>query len=440
MMETSSQETIKHLASALIDVALDGLDIRRLPGALVNRFMPTPIVGDGATVSLRGSSNGRVIIEAFLSEHAGSPLVSITMLEEESLTLDDIAFYFAYLLAICACLSTQVEIKIDQDISLDRVMLGTKTYVHLVTVETEGRNSFRVSGLERLLRNDIIESYKLISLPNHFVTHLALGLFFSQRLLKNSDSHFICLGTGSISRGFADESSDVDLFIVCNGSICLPELSVGEHMFRGISIDLKVAIDDGDLDNWNMVRRWCVLEGVELFSRNDYTAKPFLSRLELSEPVRMDHIQCLIMHLSWIGFHPRAWARRHYRGYDWPVSARAWVSRGHPEMANRIVDRAFNLMTCLMFLVNAKPYPGAKWQGFLIVNLKWLPRDFGGKRQRLFPTHGQVESVDCRIDAMLDLIDDTFAQLEVTGMLADNIYAHSLKCFEEGRGFLDNYR
>jgi len=85
-----------------------------------------------------------------------------------------------------------------------------------------------------------------------------------KRLTKKNDWPMIAMGTGSIPRGICRLNSDVTFsYSLKKGLVIQKHIEYGEHIVRGISYDIKTALDRGRfLDKWNMVRPALYSKGV----------------------------------------------------------------------------------------------------------------------------------------------------------------------------------
>lgn len=427
-------------AENLISINYHGIDCSILPRKILGVSDRSDPNSFNKLATVYGEKNRVVSIKANLKFSMDFLMVQIIEIDRDIIDQEDLDFFVAHLIAVCACISDSMKIEMKTNKSKKMILRSLVRYRHLLVFSQTNSVIIEVSGFSGLINRQIICEYGLAKAANLFTSHLALGIYFSQRLLRKNDGPMICLGTGSIPRGFADSNSDVDLFIIHKKDSYPKHIEYGEHIFRGISLDIKTALDNDDLDKWNMVRRWHLLEGVSLFSTNPKLIGEYSSKLGLTRASQINHIQCLVMHMGWIGFQPTNWQNRTIHGYNWPTKPDVWISRGYDELSNRVVSRAFDLMVNLLFLVNDRPYPGAKWKYFLVTKLQWLPEKFIENTKLLFPTGGAVLPPDTQVAVLLELVDSVFERLDEKKLLLNNIYQHALNCFEEKVGYLDAYR
>jgi len=141
--------------------------------------------------------------------------------------------------------------------------------------------------------------YKLLQGKNLYLYHVAVAEAIADRI-SNLSGVEIVLGLGSLSRGFADEWSDVDIAVLGRGH-GLRRLWRGERSFAGLSIDLFVIdLDAAPPSKWDSsrrqdarrsrralsyslaMRRFFVLSGVRFRSEEENESKKFMRRFSKS--------------------------------------------------------------------------------------------------------------------------------------------------------------
>ena len=302
------------------------------------------------------------------------------------------------------------------------------------------RQKIRFFNFQHLMKEKTVSSYPTICGINKFTRHFAIGLAASSTLSSRYSSIEAIIGTGSIARGFGDSVSDIDLFLISReyGSQQIPS---GEFQYEGFAVDLKsINLSEDPIDSWNMVRKWCVEEGVVIFSRNPNSTIEILDDLMLGETEKFDHIQCLVLHIGWTGFQPLHWHRKFVRGYDWPTSSYYWLTRGDVISSQKTVDRAMDYLINILFLINENRYPGAKWKYNLVKELNWLPLEFASKFNKIQLRTNEASNFQLRAALLQSIVDEVFEKLEESDLLAANIYSHASKLFAEGNAFIDEYR
>ncbi len=270
------------------------------------------------------------------------------------------------------------------------------------------------------------EQFRTLHGRNQYLRLAALAEVLIRRIraVKSVD---VILGLGALSRGFADEFSDLDLAVLGHGSE-IRGFWRGERWLAGLSVDVyPVDTKIAPPCRWDESRRQAFGEGVVLFARNTALLRDIEHWVRLRDNERVEKIKELIFHIGWIGFEPRTWFGREKHGYVWSLPFDLWVRRGDIASAHLTVDYALDYAIRLLFLTNGSLVPDPKWRRFLANGLPWLPPKFGGMLTRAELGTRDHRGFFARAQSVLTIIEGTIRHLEKEGVIRGDIYNDYLR-------------
>jgi RimJ/RimL family protein N-acetyltransferase len=259
---------------------------------------------------------------------------------------------------------------------------------------------------------------------NIFLHHVALAESLADWFVAIPGVEIV-LGLGSLSHGFADWDSDLDLAILCRGGTVDERLWIGERWMAGLCVDLSVV--DFELSpplSWDRGRRQAFHEGVILHGDGDLAW--LKDHVKLSSAERSARMVELLLEMGWIGFQPSAWSGREVHGYRWAASHDLWLRRGCLAAAQAAVDQALEAAIQLIYYLNWRHPPHPKWRRFLVLGLPWLPEGFNdliAAAEARSPDERNFHDRSAAIFLMVTAIAD---ELERTGQFTNDIYRRFL--------------
>jgi ribosomal protein S18 acetylase RimI-like enzyme len=268
--------------------------------------------------------------------------------------------------------------------------------------------------------------YALLRGENLYLHHVAVAEVLSEWMSQIPGVEIV-LGLGSLSRGFGDKWSDVDMAVIGRGS-GLKRLWHGERWMAGLSVDLFVVdIGTDPISQWDDSRRQAFEESVVLFSRNASLIRSLQRSVRLGKRERDRKIWETLLKIGWLGFQPRKWYGRSKYGYFWSLPHDLWVQRGSVASAHATVDQAFDYALQLLFLTNLRHVPDPKWRRYMVSGLPWTPRHFGSMMDKVDQVSRDDRGFQVRAEATLSIIEQTVRHLERTGELRGNLYRSYLR-------------
>jgi predicted nucleotidyltransferase len=272
--------------------------------------------------------------------------------------------------------------------------------------------------------------YERLHGANIYLHHVAVAEALTEKMRRISGVEAI-LGLGSLSRGFADEWSDVDLAVLGRGR-GLRGLWHGERWLAGLSIDLFVVdLDRAPPAKWDNSRRQAFEESVVLFSRDTSVVRALRRAGRLGKKERIEKIRETLLKLGWLGFEPRTWYGQCKYGYVWSLPHDLWFRRGSVASAHMTVDQAVDYALQLLFLTNGRRVPDPKWRRYLAPGLPWLPADFNSLLERVEKDRRDDHGFRSRAESVLWIIEQTVQYLEETGAIGDDLYQTYLRVSPE---------
>lgn len=276
--------------------------------------------------------------------------------------------------------------------------------------------------------------------PRRFESQFAIACALFPQLFEKFPLAEAFYGLGSIARRIADEDSDIDIMVICLGSRGIEAVNA-EFQICGEAVDLKIIdVQTSPPRSWNLIRKWAFGESLCLWSRSPSFDLTVQEDIVLSPNEQFDLVQCLILHLGWIGFQPRAWHRKLFRGYNWPIRFDSWIHRQDTVSAHKTVDKAVGYFVSLLYLINNRRFPGEKWKYSHLRTLNWLPSLFIQRFLIVFETKPDVSNFYQRAEVLVGLVEEVIHVLLEKDQVAIDIFQHCQECFKENRGYLDLYR
>jgi predicted nucleotidyltransferase len=268
--------------------------------------------------------------------------------------------------------------------------------------------------------------YQFLRGENLFVQHVAMASSLAEEFSRHSGIEMI-LGLGSLARGFADNFSDLDIAVLARGPV-VDRFWRGERWLAGISVDLFVIdLDSSPPERWDVSRRQAFEESIVLYGPNLQQTRSIRRSLRLTWPEQRRNALDLLFKIGWLGFAPRAWFNQIRYGYCWSLPPDGWLQRNCLASAHITVDRVEDMLLQLLFLLNRRHVPDAKWRRFLAPGLPWQPSSFESRLSALERTPRDEVGFPLRSDLLLDLIEQVVDRMETEGYLCENVYTRFLK-------------
>lgn len=186
---------------------------------------------------------------------------------------------------------------------------------------------------------------------------------------------------GSLARHSGDLHSDIDIAIFSADR--LDDLHRGESKMDGWTLDVyNVAINSGWV-GWSDPQREAYAE-CELVHDPRGDVALFLSgALAYSPQLKTTRAVEILLQLGWNGFSYSPAQGRHWKGYLWELPSDLWIQRGSPSNAFYVLRQSFELVVSLLYVINCRWLPDAKWRLLKTNNLSWTPPGWSECQQEL---------------------------------------------------------
>lgn len=178
---------------------------------------------------------------------------------------------------------------------------------------------------------------------------------------------------GGLTRGFADEYSDVDIMVFLGKKDeglreRIRKIGLDEKRRSGVDVDLEVhCLEDFGARNWSEITRWDFSRASVVYDHEGEVQKLLRTKLSVSDSFWLRRIVVYGEYVGWYCCSPKE---------DAETLVEAWVDRGDPISAHYCLNYALTLLIRIIFALNREFLPPPKWEMFYSYGLKWLPADY----------------------------------------------------------------
>lgn len=172
---------------------------------------------------------------------------------------------------------------------------------------------------------------------------------------------------GGLSRGYADDLSEIDLLVFLEDEIYdkwitgMGPIPHGDALWRGNYIDVEfLSYEVEKTKDWDLIKKWDASYNVILFDPQGKIDALFKEKDIFSSKEKFQCISEYFGKCVYIG----------------NVVIGQWIKRGDPLAANQLVNSGIYGLIGLVFLANDEYPPFEKWALNYSYSLKWLPKDW----------------------------------------------------------------
>ncbi|MFX1386856.1 MAG: DUF4037 domain-containing protein [Promethearchaeota archaeon] len=170
---------------------------------------------------------------------------------------------------------------------------------------------------------------------------------------------------GGLSRGYADELSEIDLIVYLEDNTYRDWISGmgpiphSDALWKGNYVDIEFfSFQKELLEEWELIKKWDASYNVILFDPEKkidalLKDKDIFSLKEKYQCASKYFVQCM---------------------YIGNLVIQQWIKRGDPLAANQLINAAISSLIGLVFLTNDEYPPYEKWALNYSYSLKWLPK------------------------------------------------------------------
>jgi len=231
---------------------------------------------------------------------------------------------------------------------------------------------------------------------------------------------------GGAARGFADESSDIDLSVFVTKGFS--GIRSGERLWQGHDLDISVVdFDTAKAQRWDMVQRWAYSQSTVLYDASGQVEELIRTKVKVS-PEEMRDIAC--RNIMWLGWYGIYYKEGSWKGYQLFGKRRwdFWIRRGDVGSAHYVLDMCIDILLDILFAYNLCLIPDEKWK----LNLAYsLPKAPSNLRERLHQALETREVTPAEFERRFRVVRAIFCDLmemmEEDGFLPEDIYRYLIQ-------------
>lgn len=208
---------------------------------------------------------------------------------------------------------------------------------------------------------------------------------------------------GGLSRGYADELSEIDLNIYLENEVYndwitgMGPIPHSDASWKGNYVDVEFfSFEKEAKENWNLTKKWDASYNVVLFDP-EKRIEALINEKDVFSS--QDKFQCISDYFG----------KCMYIGN---LVILQWMNRGDPLAANQLISSAIPALIGLLFLANDEYPPHEKWALNYSYSLKWLPKDWKKRIAEILLTREfSVKEVARRRELFIELYKDCWEKI-----------------------------
>ncbi len=208
---------------------------------------------------------------------------------------------------------------------------------------------------------------------------------------------------GGLSRGYADELSEIDLNVYLENEVYndwitgIGPIPQNDTLWKGNYIDVEfISFENEIKENWDLPKKWDASYNVMLFDPEKKIEVLFKDKDVFTS---IEKFQCLSEYFE----------KCVYIGN---IVILQWINRGDPLAANQLINSAISGLIGLVFLANDEYPPYEKWALNYSYSLKWLPKDWKRRISEIILTKEiSFKEVERRRDLFVKLYKDCWEKI-----------------------------
>lgn len=233
---------------------------------------------------------------------------------------------------------------------------------------------------------------------------------------------------GGLSRGYADEMSEIDLNLYLENEVYndwitgIGPIPHNDALWKGNYVDVEFLSFENEVkENWDLIKKWDASYNVILFDPEKKIEDMFYERDVFSSREKYQCISEYFRKCVYIG----------------NLVILQWIKRGDPLAANQLISSAISGLIDLLFLANDEYPPYEKWALNYSYSLKWLPKDWKKRISEIILTKEMsVEEVKRRRDLFIKLYKDCWEK--IVGKESRNLEFIDIITLQELQFIVDN--
>ena len=178
---------------------------------------------------------------------------------------------------------------------------------------------------------------------------------------------------GALTRGFADEFSDIDIMIFLSKKdtrlrkhIC--DEGIKEERLSRTNMDLEVHfLEEFKKVKWGEAEKWDYSKATIVYDPKGEISEVFNQKLRVPKAYWLKRIVICSEYLKWYCCPVKE---------DVDTMAKVWIKRGDLISAHYCLNYGIDLLVRVIFALNREFLPAPKWRMFYSYKLRWLPEDY----------------------------------------------------------------
>lgn len=208
---------------------------------------------------------------------------------------------------------------------------------------------------------------------------------------------------GGLSRGYADDLSEIDLIIYLEDEsynewiIGLCPVPHGDTLWEEKYYDIEFYSYQRELEEpWDLIKRWDASYNIILYDPEGKVANILKKKDYFTSQEKFKSASI-------------AWKKCKYIG---DIVIQQWKKRGDPFAANHLINKAISGLVDLVFLANDEYIPYEKWALNYSYSLKWLPKDWKKRiEQILLISEITLKEAERRHEILIDLYKECWEKI-----------------------------
>ncbi|UCC19686.1 MAG: nucleotidyltransferase domain-containing protein [Promethearchaeota archaeon] len=208
---------------------------------------------------------------------------------------------------------------------------------------------------------------------------------------------------GGLSRGYADELSEIDLNVYLEDHV-YNEWIIGmgpvphaDALWKGNYLDIDfLSFEKEKKEDWGLIKKWDISYNVILFDPDGKIEELFHEKDIFSSEEKLQSVSEYFGKCMYIG----------------DLVIQQWIKRGDPLAANQLINSAISGLIGLLFLANEEFPPHEKWALNYSYSLKWLPKYWKKRISEIILTKEiSIKETKRRHNLFVDLYKDCWEKI-----------------------------
>ncbi|MFX0000013.1 MAG: DUF4037 domain-containing protein [Candidatus Hodarchaeota archaeon] len=252
------------------------------------------------------------------------------------------------------------------------------------------------------IRNRVKRPYGKISSKGKYDEMLKEAKKIANDLAKENGVIGITL-CGGLSRGYADELSEIDLNVYLEDHIYndwiigMGPIPQSDALWKGNYIDVEfLSFEQEVKENWDLIKKWDASYNEILFDPDNKVKDLFNEKDVFSSSEKVRCISEYFGKCVYVG----------------NIVISQWIKRGDLLAANQLISSAISGLIGLVFLANNEYPPYEKWALNYSYSLEWLPTDWRERISEIILTKEiSIKEVERRHDLFVKLYKDCWEEI-----------------------------